>query len=32
VIDLSLPKNAVATQFIDTFSISNLYLDAIGGD
>ena len=31
-IDLSLPKNEVATQFIDTFSISNLYLDAIGGD
>ena len=31
-IDLSLPKNQIATQFIDTFSISNLYLDAIGGD
>lgn len=32
VIDLSLPPNEVATQFIDTISISNLYLDAIGGD
>lgn len=32
LIDLSLPKNKIATQFIDTFSISNLYLDAIGGD
>ena len=32
VIDLSVPPNEVATQFIDTFSISNLYLDAIGGD
>ena len=32
LIDLSLSKNAMATQFIDTFSISNLYLDAIGGD
>jgi hypothetical protein len=32
VIDLSLPRNAIATQFIDTFTISNLYLDAIGGD
>ena len=32
VIDLSLPPSEVATQFIDTISISNLYLDAIGGD
>lgn len=32
VIDLSLPPNKVATQFIDTISISNLYLDMIGGD
>ena len=32
VIDLSLPPQQVATQFIDTVSISNLYLDAIGGD
>lgn len=32
VIDLSLPEKDVATQFIDTISISNLYLDAIGGD
>ena len=32
VINLSLPPNVVSTQFIDTFSISNLYLDAIGGD
>lgn len=32
VIDLSLPSNKVATQFIDTISISNLYLDMIGGD
>jgi len=31
-IDLSLPANVVATQFIDTFAMSNLYLDAIGGD
>lgn len=32
VINLSLPPQQVATQFIDTVSISNLYLDAIGGD
>ena len=32
VIDLSLKPEQVARQFIDTFSISNLYLDAIGGD
>ena len=32
VIDLSLSPKEIATQFIDTFSISNLYLDAIGGD
>lgn len=32
VIDLSLSAKEVATQFIDTISISNLYLDAIGGD
>lgn len=32
VIDLSLSPNEIATQFIDTISISNLYLDAIGGD
>lgn len=32
VIDLSLPSSKVATQFIDTVSISNLYLDMIGGD
>lgn len=31
-IDLSLSEKEMATQFIDTFSISNLYLDAIGGD
>ena len=31
-IDINLPKNKIAKQFIDTFSISNLYLDAIGGD
>ena len=32
IIDLSLSPQAIATKFIDTFSISNLYLDAIGGD
>lgn len=32
VIDLSLPEKEIATQFIDTISVSNLYLDAIGGD
>lgn len=32
VIDLSLSANQIATQFIDTFTVSNLYLDAIGGD
>ena len=32
VIHLSLSPSEMATQFIDTFSISNLYLDAIGGD
>lgn len=32
VIDLTLPPDQVARQFIDTISISNLYLDAIGGD
>lgn len=32
VIDLSLPEEKVATQFIDTITMSNLYLDAIGGD
>lgn len=32
VIDLNLPYSVVARQFIDTFSFSNLYLDAIGGD
>lgn len=31
-IDLSMSKAQVATQFIDTAEISNLYLDAIGGD
>lgn len=32
VINLNLPRSEIATQFIDTFSISNLYLDALGGD
>ena len=32
VIDLSLSPKEIATQFIDTISISNLYLQAIGGD
>ena len=32
VIDLSLTPQEISTQFIDTISISNLYLDAIGGD
>lgn len=32
VIDLSLNKKDIATQFIDTISLSNLYLEAIGGD
>lgn len=32
VIDLSLSPEEIATQFIDTISMSNLYLDAIGGD
>lgn len=32
VIDLSLSSREIGTQFIDTFTISNLYLDAIGGD
>lgn len=32
VIDLTLSPKEIATQFIDTISISNLYLDAIGGD
>ena len=31
-IDLTLSEKEIATQFIDTFSISNLYLKAIGGD
>ena len=31
-IDLTLSEKEIATQFIDTFSISNLYLEAIGGD
>ena len=31
-IRLDLPPSEVATQFIDTISFSNLYLDAIGGD
>lgn len=32
VIDLSLKPDQIARQFIDTITISNLYLDAIGGD
>ena len=32
VIDLTLEPKEIATQFIDTISLSNLYLDAIGGD
>jgi hypothetical protein len=32
IIDLSLDEGQVKTQFIDTVSISNLYLEAIGGD
>lgn len=32
LIDLSLNKQDIGRQFIDTFTISNLYLDAIGGD
>lgn len=32
MIDLTLRPDQVATQFIDTITISNLYLDAIGGD
>jgi len=32
VVDLSLSEGEVKTQFIDTVSMSNLYLDAIGGD
>lgn len=32
VIDLSLSEEGVATQFIDTLEMANVYLDAIGGD
>ncbi len=32
VVDSNLPEAIVSTQFIDTVEISNLYLDAIGGD
>ena len=32
VIDLSLTEDEIARVFIDTISVSNLYLDAIGGD
>lgn len=32
VIDLSASEEEVATQFIDAITISNLYLEAIGGD
>lgn len=32
IIDSSLPEDKVVTMCIDTVSISNLYLDAIGGD
>lgn len=32
VIDPELPPEKVAVQFIDTITMSNLYLDAIGGD
>lgn len=32
IVDLSLPKDQISRQFIDTISISNLFLDAIGGD
>lgn len=32
MIDLSLPRDKVATQFIDTFSMSNLQLKQLGGD
>ena len=32
VIDVNMPPNEVATKFIDTLTISNLYLSALGGD
>ena len=32
VIDPKLPKNEVATSFIDTITMSNLFLSGIGGD
>ncbi len=32
VIDLSLPIDKVSTLFIDTVTMSNLFLDALGGD
>jgi len=32
VVDLSLSETEVATQFIDTLEMANVYLDAIGGD
>ena len=32
VIDVTLPPDVVATKFIDTVTMSNLYLTALGGD
>lgn len=32
VIDLTLPPEKIATKFIDTVTMSNLFLDALGGD
>jgi len=32
VIDVSLPKSKVATLFIDTVTMSNMYLKGLGGD
>lgn len=32
VIDLTMEPDKVATQFIDTLTMSNLFLDALGGD
>lgn len=32
IIDLSLPPDLIATQFIDTISLSNTYLAGLGGD
>jgi hypothetical protein len=32
VIDLNLPTDRISSRFLDTVTISNLFLSAIGGD